>query len=330
MAKLDQIEGPLRKKKSNRNQQHPKQQDASPSGAAADEQPRQETNGCSRKEAPTERPSKQSIWRRIVKRLDELTLQRLGLIVAAGLLIVTAWQAWLTRDALRETREEFSAHEQPYVSLGRKDGKIAEFIEPKTRDDPAGMRIYVQNGGDSPALNPNIGIFNAFLLKAADKNVPDTHPFQQNLPRFEWMVRYRDAQGGIGGNGSGESIPPQSNFEFVIPKVVSQEQFRNIKDGKETVLLWGQLQYCDIVGNYSCRGFWLFFDGPPINSFSEEGESDCANLYSYPPRKSGQTYLLPCEQPAEREQRQAEEQQNFAALAAQAPIASPSPKAAPN
>jgi hypothetical protein len=47
------------------------------------------------------------MWGRIVARLDELTIQRLGFIVAAGLLFATWYQAHLMRQTLHDSQRAF-------------------------------------------------------------------------------------------------------------------------------------------------------------------------------------------------------------------------------
>jgi hypothetical protein len=319
----------LRKKKRNRNKQHPQQQNAGTPRAAPEDQPHEKSDNGEREQQPADSLSQQSMWSRVIESLNELTIQRLGLVVAAGLLIATWYQSCLTRDALKETREEFTAHQRPYVSLGRKDGTIEEFVEPKTATDLAGLKIYSQNGGPSPALNPHVGILMALILNATGTG-PEAHPYQPHLQPFRQLLRYRLANGSTGENGSAGSIPPQSEYVSLIPELLSDVQLISMKEGKRTMVVMGELEYCDEVGTYSCRSFTLFFQGPPINSFSETTESDCAAMYGYPPRQPGQTYLLPCEQPSERQQRQEQERQEIVKRAADAPIVSPTPTPSPN
>lgn len=215
------------------------------------------------------------------------------------------------------------AQQRPYLSLGRKDGTLAEFVEPKSSDpkERIGLKIYLQNGGDAPALTPNVGLLNAIIVGLPAQGL--------GIHTFQHLLRYRDKDGVQGGMGA--SIPPQSEQVVFIQDLLSQEQMNSMHKGDTTLFFQGILEYCDEFGRYSCRQFSLSFDGPPINAFSEiPSEMECADMYSYPPRRADQSYLLPCEQPAERRQRQEQEQENIAKLAAQAPIASPTATASPN
>lgn len=269
------------------------------------------------------------MWSRIVASLNELTIQRLGLVVAAGLLIATWYQGCLTRDALKETQQEFTAHQRPYVSLGRKDGTLAEFVEPKSpKGGRIGLKIYLQNGGQPPALTPNIGILTGMVLGYANGTWDVPYALKIVQP-FQPLLRYGDTNGGGGSNGNG-SIPPQSEYIAWVNDLLTPEELNSMRVGRRSLELSGRLEYCDEFGRYSCRGFTIFFNGPPINAFSEVGEEDCAMIYFYPPRRSDQTYLPPCEQPAEREQRQAQEQQEIAERAVRAPTATPAPTRTPS
>ena len=92
----------------------------------------------------------------------------------------------------------------------------------------------------------------------------------------------------------------------------------------------GICEYCDALGQYTCRQFELFWQGPPLNAFSEINEMDCALLYGYPPKAiPGQKYLLPCEQPDEREAREKQERAELLRRAATAPTSPPAGPAKP-
>lgn len=263
---------------------------------------------------------------KILNALDQITIERLGLAVAVGLLFATWYQGCLTRNALKETRTEYTAGQRPFVSLGRKDGTIAEFVDPKTPNVLAGIKVYLQNGGHSPALTPNIAITTTLILNAIGTE-PEAHPFRPQLPQFQNLTRYRYIKGGgWGGTGTRGSIPPGSEYVYFAPNILSQEQLMSMRQGKRTLMLTGVLEYCDELGNYSCRQFTLFFQGPTIDAFSEVTETDCAFMYTYPPRQPNQEFLLPCEQPDEREAREHQEKQELARRAMEAPT---SPTAAP-
>jgi len=101
------------------------------------------------------------------------------------------------------------------------------------------------------------------------------------------------------------------------------EEYEAILQGKQAPQVIGRFEYCDQFGDYNCRQFGLFWQGPPFNAFFESDEIDCAFMYRYPPKTiPGETYLLPCEQPDERDARQAQE---HAEMTKNAAAASPAP-----
>ncbi len=267
----------------------------------------------------------------ILRSLDELTVHRIALIVAAGLLIATWYQGCLTKKALEDTEQQFAISKRPYVSLGRKDGTIAEFVASEDPTVPVGIRLYMQNGGQSPALNPEIALRLKMLFitaKGQTAHPKDKYPYQGKGEAFSFITRYKvkNSLYAQSSGGSGTSIPPQSEYIHDSPSQVSLEQYRLLQTGERFLMLFGMLQYCDELGNYTCRQFTLSFNGPPTDAFTEIDEMDCAPLYFYPnpPGPLTTEYLLPCEQTDERNQR--EKQERDAMLkAAKAAITTSSP-----
>jgi hypothetical protein len=151
---------------------------------------------------------------------------------------------------------------------------------------------------------------------------PSKEAFQPQAQRFSPLRRSTDKNGGTSG-GAGISIAPQSEYVSFLPNQFSQEQWQRALKGEIAPIIDGMLDYCDEFGNYSCRWFSLFWEGPPEKVFIETTEISCNNLYGYPPAQPGQTYLLPCEQPKEREEREKQERQNMIEAAAKAEKASP-------
>jgi hypothetical protein len=134
----------LGKNKRNRNKQYPEQQKAAGARAASNDQPGEKGYDGERKKQPTDLLNQQSMLRRVIAWLDELTLQRLGLIVAAGLLIATWYQACLSRDTLRDSQRAFVYARDPFlIGDGGKPG------EPSNK--PAWLVVDLPNSGETPA-----------------------------------------------------------------------------------------------------------------------------------------------------------------------------------
>ncbi len=259
--------------------------------------------------------------------------------INAGLLIIAAltgaaitWQSIYAGRTLTETRNEFKTAERPYVSLGRKDGTIAEFAAPKdlTANQPVGLKLYFQNGGRSPALSVNVGlIFSPMSIVGAGASPFNKQPFQPLIQGFHRLQRTTDEHGGVSSVGGGISISPQSEYVKLLPEQFSQEEWQRALKGEIAPIIFGMFEYCDEFGNYTCREFSLFWQGPPENVFMETTELDCANFYSFPPAQPGQTYLPPCEQPDEREQREQRERDQILQAAAKAGTVTPTPSPTP-
>lgn len=215
---------------------------------------------------------------------------------------------WLTYQAVMDGRKSFESTQRPLVSLGKKDGTLAEFVvpnDPSLADQNIGVKIYVQNGGQSAALKVGLGLTTPAIVfngKDAKPSQPPEVPLQTN--GYTRMTRDREKNGAWGNGGGGvATIPSQSEYVYFFPDQVSREQYDAMLQGKKAVLLNGICEYCDILGQYTCREFTLFWQGPPFNVFSEVNSVDCAFMYTYRPlSQPGETHLLPCEQPEEREE----------------------------
>jgi hypothetical protein len=141
------------------------------------------------------------------------------------------------------TRQNFQATQRPYVSLGRKDGTLAEFVEPKDKSptEPVGIKLYFQNAGQSAALTPNVGILatTLFLTKGAS---PSVHPFRPQSDNFQHLFRIRTGSSvsvGTGGGGGAGSIAPQSEFIHLSPRQVSEEQLSALRAKQRLLILNG-------------------------------------------------------------------------------------------
>jgi hypothetical protein len=193
--------------------------------------------------------------------------------------------------------------EQPVVSLGRKDGTVAEFAVPNNNmpDQQIGIKIYLQNGGQSPALTPNVEIVQKQIVQLGQPpsnwiNIPEQHFIHH-------LFRSRNASGGTLSYYTG-SMAPQSERVYFFPNELTRQQYDLTQPPGTRTLISGYCEYCDLSGQYICRHFELVYRGSPFNAFAEVTEADCAIEYRYPSPPPGQQFLLPCEQPEERQARE--------------------------
>lgn len=272
------------------------------------------------------------------KRLRQWTRQRIdaNAVIAFGTIILGGLAFGgliLTKQSVNDNKRAFQATQRPDVSLGRKDGILAEFAEPEAKGatEPVGIKLYFQNAGQAAALTPNVGILSLVLFLAKGAS-PSPHSFQREPDPFGHFFRSRikrSVSSGSGGGGGAGSIAPQSEFVHMSPRQVSEEQLDALRDGQRLLILSGIIEYCDVLGIYYCRLFDLSYQGKPFNTFYQTSEMDCSNLYSYPnrPRAADEEFLLPCEQPDEREARENREREELIRKAFLSPT---SPSAVPN
>lgn len=242
-------------------------------------------------------------------------------VVGIGSLVETKW-------SLDESRQSFEMSQRPYVSLGRKDGIVAEVVEPKGPVPPdalIGLNLYMKNGGRGPALTPHVGIMMGVTLRSGG-SPPSEHAVQPRGEALPYLLRWKSTKDNtIYSNVDTSPILADSEFVHYVPDQFTQEQATALLNGQRYTLLTGRYEYCDEFGNYYCRQFTLDYESAPFDRFVESPWFDCTSWYAYPPRQPDQIYLPPCEQPDEREARERAERKREIQIAAEAPLASPSP-----
>jgi hypothetical protein len=176
--------------------------------------------------------------RRVVKWLDELTIQRLGLIVAVGLLVATWYQARLTRDTLHDSERAFVYAKDPFlIGDGEKPGT--------TLTKPAFLVVNLPNSGETLARHATININYCLTMGG----LPEAFAFSPS--------------------------PKNQSPILIAPKTESQSSFElpaavlaDIEADKRTLFVYGQVSYQDIFDIWhktefctQYRGFVLNDDG---------------------------------------------------------------------
>lgn len=214
--------------------------------------------------------------------------------------------------------QNFEISKRPSISMGNRNGVIAEFETPSDTvpDAPIGLKVYFQNGGPSAALTFNVGMGVGPISLVARGFAP-IKPFKPFNQTFSPLLRLTNkTHTAFGGSGVGGSIPPQSQYVEILPQQFSREQRDRAMRGEIAPVVDLMFDFCDEFGNYYCRWATLSWQGPPDNVFVENTEVDCGNVYSYPPARPDAVYLLPCEQPDERGKRERAERQSMLEAAA--------------
>ena len=224
------------------------------------------------------------LWSYVYKlREPRFVIEVLALI---GLICYTA----AARNANRLTQEQFQAIQKPYVSIGAKDGNIGGLAP--TNNGKYDVELVFSNTGPVAGLRFNVSIPPAHMARLRNRR---TH--NQFL------------EGGL------TSIAGNSEYRAMFPEKETQQEANAIMSGAQTLI--GLFEYCDALGNYTCRQFELRYRN---DSFTVETVLSCG--YQYPvlritPDHSGQRnrddvleYMTPCptvddQKSAEQEDREA-------------------------
>ncbi len=212
---------------------------------------------------------------------DNKTLIRVTRAAVAGAWIyaaVAAFQYCAMVQANRETDRNFRASERPYVSIGNRDGTIAELSW--TKDSKPTIRLYFFNAGRSPALN-----FTVSAMVWPEWQLP------KHIERYKWteggQVHWNFSMGA-------RDIPAESlDVETVYPS----GQLPGYKFKDPNILgAQGTYEYCDEFGGWHCQAFMVQYDWS-LERFFVAMNNACEDTHDTVPRNA--TILPRCEQPGE-------------------------------
>jgi len=197
------------------------------------------------------------------------------------------------------SRRALELSQRAYVTIGRKDGIVADFVVPKDPQQNAEIVIFFQNSGHLPAKFA-WGTTVSFLGQGSTKNsgITLTHPYQGLSPRTR-----NKKDGSTGESGESSVIAGDSVFIATLG-TISQKDLAELPTHTPSLLIMGMFQYCDEVGDWYSKMFGLRFRAnAPISALS----FDLANVSDFgpmpPPETTAETeYFPPC-WTAPREQR---------------------------
>jgi hypothetical protein len=222
---------------------------------------------------------------------------------------VAAWQGCSSEKAANAAKHSvevanatLKVSQGAYVTIGRKDGVVAEFVVPKDPKEHAEIVVYFQNSGHLP-VKFAWGIWPAsFLLKGSKKQssgIAYAHEFK-GLP-----TRSRDIKtGSMQEQGASNTIAGDSLFAGTAA-TISQQDLAELPINDMGVLLQGQFEYCDELGTHSSRQFGLQYRShAPSSSLSFSLDHDIEMPTLPLPQSTATTeYLFPCETVSEREKK---------------------------
>jgi hypothetical protein len=150
--------------------------------------------------------------------LDDITIQQIGLGLALGLLLVTWYQACLTRDTLHKSLEAFVYNKEVKIAGGGPDesGQFVVVYGLANSGSTQARRVQVKTGmeGTRPAASPM-------------SDLPNDFKYIQTGPTAYFNL--------IGAKEEASGLMDIDNA------LVHQ-----IKDGKAELFVYGTIRYCDI------------------------------------------------------------------------------------
>jgi hypothetical protein len=192
------------------------------------------------------------------------------------------------------TRKAFQVSQGAYVTVGRKDGVVADFIVPKNPKQNAELVVYFQNSGHLPAKFAWGTTGLSFLAKGAKNKstgITYVHPYT-GLP-----IRTQNKKdGSILESGPQATVIGGDSILVSTLGTISQDDLSKLPEDVGMLII-GKYTYCDGLGTYSDRTFTLRYRGDaPSSTLSFDLAGDSS--FPVPPlQKPTDTteYLPPCE-----------------------------------
>jgi hypothetical protein len=291
-----------REKKANKEAQAAKLKIMLTKAESANDKPAKETgNKQGNTEALKEQPM--SRWLRFKKWLFTVTVAELvTVLLTASIAGTTIYYTIYSKKQWQISRDALQISQRAYVTIGRKDGVMGDFIVPKDPKQGAEIVIYFTNNGHLPAKFA-WGTMAGFLAEGSEKNstgITYTHPYKGGL-----AYRTRDKKNGsIGQKGDDSTIIPGDSVFVSTLGTISQKDLAQLPQNHMGLLIMGVFDYCDELGGRSTQHFDITYrSNAPVSNMSF-ALIDQTNWFMFPlPKPTATTeYLPPCETIAEREQ----------------------------
>jgi hypothetical protein len=225
------------------------------------------------------------------------------IFITGAIYAVFAALQWTAMKASNKlTRDTLQVSQRAYVTIGRKDGVIADFVIPKDPAQNAEIVVYFQNSGRLPAKfawGTMVGFLAAGSIKEST-GITYTHPFK-GLPS-----RTRDIKtGSTREQGAADGVIAGDSIFVSTLGTISQKDLAELGPSNMGALILGTFEYCDELGTHSSRQFGLRYrSNAPVTNLSFDLANEGRSLLDMMPLlKSTATteYLPPCETSAERE-----------------------------
>jgi hypothetical protein len=201
------------------------------------------------------------------------------------------------RVANKITRDSLNVSQRAWVTPGRKDGTVAEFIVPKDPKQNAELILYFQNSGHIPAtLAWGTGIFPTMIAGGQTSGITyEPHP-------FKGIIRMKNRkQGNISEPGETASVAGDSIFRAKIGDI-PQPRLTELK--KSSLVMSIRYEYCDELGSDMWRELLIEYRNSAAADLDFRLMKDLPTFYFPHPPNAEWEYMPPCETTAEREQEQ--------------------------
>lgn len=223
-------------------------------------------------------------------------------LATVAIVVLTCFYVRYSKRQWETMRDTLEVGQRACVTIGRKDGVVAEFVMPKDPKDNAGLVIYFQNSGHMPAE------FNWGPLSTA--LIPPLPPTQSNPltfggRRFVPITRTRNRKGtGEGVTKSAGSTIAADSLYVADAGELLQAATNDLLHTNQMLMVIGAFEYCDGFGNYSCKRFDLAYQGVPFSAWRLLGVTECPPaLHAVQNPRPDLEYLPPCKTLAESQKR---------------------------
>lgn len=171
------------------------------------------------------------------------------------------------------TKQTLEISQRASVVLGRKDGILAEFVYPTNLADKAGILIYFQNSGHSPA-KINWGLDSITEIPTSFPIKPATAPTTTDKP-FLRMKRTRSKKDRNAVSETGQTIGGDSLFFDYIDIPITGRRLAEIREKGGIIMGTVSLDFCDSLGTYNCTTFSVAYQGKPLDRFKMLDAIEC-------------------------------------------------------
>jgi hypothetical protein len=246
-----------------------------------------------------------------VRYVSPLLLELFFSGVVALFTVATGIVAYRQLDSLTEARKANDLAQRPLISFGAQDGKLAEYFPPRGGAEKGTIALYFQNSGGGPARNFYFSAWATLPSDLADDGRGEGVDIEPPIHRRDFVLKNLGWGGRIGRYGIPLSAKGMASLPLDAKFTPSPEDWSLIEHGDADFMIDGIVGWCDYEGRYFCEPFGVRYDANVGRFLSSGNPLDLINPCEYGLPKSALqpqeevTWLHPCEQPEEAEEKRA-------------------------